>query len=251
MRNIAFIISYDGTDFHGFQRQREDFTVQQAIEDALFKITGEEINVHGCGRTDAGVHALNYLLSFKTNSTIPAERFPMAVNSVISDGVYVKKAWEADDEFHGRFSVTRKTYVYRINNGEFNPFLRNYTWHYKYPLDVEKMQQAAKALVGTHDFNCFMASGCQVESTVRTMFNADVTRNGDIVEVSLTADGFLYNMVRIITGTLVYVGGGKANVGDIKKIIDSKDRTKAGITAPPQGLFMKSVEFDDGKGSGN
>ncbi len=243
MRNIAFVISYDGTNYHGFQRQENVITIQQEIEDALFKITGERIVIYGCGRTDAKVHALNYLLTFKTESTIPAERFPMAINSVLNDDIFVKKAWEVASDFHGRFSVIRKTYVYRINNGEFDPFMKNYTWHYKYPLDVEKMKTAAEFLVGTHDFNCFMASGGQVESTVRTMFDANVSQNGDIVEISLTADGFLYNMVRIITGTLVYVGGGKINPEDVKEIINSKDRTKAGITAPPQGLFMKSVEF--------
>ncbi len=247
MRNIAFIISYDGTNYHGFQRQNEMMTVQQALEDALFKITGEKIVVHGCGRTDAKVHALNYLLSFCTESSVPAERFPAAVNSVINDDIFVKRAWEADENFHGRFSVSRKTYVYRINNGEYNPFLRNHSWYYKYPLDVEKMNEAAKFLIGTHDFNCFMASGGQVDSTVRTMFDANVSKNGDIVEISLTADGFLYNMVRIITGTLVYVGGGKFEPEDVKKIIESSDRTKAGITAPPQGLFMKNVEFENGK----
>jgi len=247
MRNIGFIITYDGTFFHGFQRQNQVITVQEAIEDALEKVTGEKITVHGCGRTDAKVHALNYLLSFKTGCSIPAERFPAAVNSVIADGIYVKKAWDADEDFHGRFSVTEKTYIYRINNGEFNPFLRNYSWHYKYPLDVEKMKQAAKYLLGTHDFNCFRASGGQVESTVRTMFGASVEKVGDIVEISLTADGFLYNMVRIITGTLVYIGGGKIKPDDMKEIIDSADRTKAGITAPPQGLFMKNVVFNDGE----
>ena len=243
MRNIAFIISYDGTNYHGFQRQDNVITVQQEIEDALFKITGEKICIHGCGRTDAKVHALNYLLTFKTESTIPVERFPVAINSVLNDDVFVKTAWIADDDFHGRFSVIRKTYVYRINNGEFDPFLKNYVWHYKYPLDVEKMKKAAEFLIGTHDFNCFMASGGQVESTVRTMFDARVSKNGDTIEISLTADGFLYNMVRIITGTLVYVGGGKILPEEVKEIINSKERTRAGITAPPQGLFMKNVEF--------
>lgn len=243
MRNIAFIISYDGTNYHGFQRQNNVLTVQQLIEDALFKITGENICIHGCGRTDAKVHAINYLLTFNTLSTIPADRFPAAINSVLSDDVFVKSAWDAPNDFHGRFSVSRKTYVYRINNGEFDPFLKNYAWYYKYPLDVEKMKKAAEFLVGTQDFNCFMASGGQVESTIRTMFDAKVSKEGDIIEIALTADGFLYNMVRIITGTLVYVGGGKIKPDEVKEIINSKDRTKAGITAPPQGLFMKNVEF--------
>lgn len=245
MRNIAMIITYDGTAYHGFQRQKNNITIQEVIEDAIFKITGENVNVNGCGRTDAKVHAEEYLLSFKSETSIPAEKIPPALNSMLPCDISVKKAWDASENFHGRFSVKKKTYVYRINNGEYSPFLKDYTWHIKYPLDVEKMQKGAEKLTGTHDFNCFMASGGQVESTVRTMFSASVEKKGDIIEISLCADGFLYNMVRIITGTLVYVGSGKLDVDDITEIITSKDRTKAGITAPPQGLFMKNTEFED------
>ena len=244
MRNIALIISYDGTNYCGFQRQNNGNTIQGTVEAALLTLTGEEITVSGCGRTDAGVHAVEYLLTFKTNSSVPAEKFPVALNSLLPSDIRIKKSFECNDEFDGRFSVKRKTYMYIIDNNEFTtPFASRYSWHYKYPLDVNKMKEAAQYLVGEHDFKSFMAAGGQVKSTVRTIYSADVEENNGFIKISVCGNGFLYNMVRIIAGTLTYVGGGKLSPEDVKTIIESKDRTKAGITAPPTGLFMKNVDF--------
>lgn len=244
MRNIALTIMYDGTNYFGYQRQNGFLTIQQVMEECISKITKEKITVSGCGRTDSGVHALNYVLSFKTNSKMPADKFPVALNSILPHDISVKSAKIVPDDFDGRFSVVRKTYVYKIHNSEFpNPFLKNYSCHYKYKLDLDKMKKASQYILGTHDFKCFMASGAQVKTTVRTVYDITLSQNGDDIEISVTSNGFLYNMVRIIAGTLMYVGGGKLNPVDVKNIIDSGDRRLAGITAPPQGLYLESVEY--------
>ncbi len=244
MKNIALTLMYDGSNYFGYQRQSGFVTIQQVIEDALSKITKEKITVSGCGRTDSGVHALNYVLSFKTNSSMPTEKYPVALNSILPEDISVIGAKDVPDSFDGRFSVKRKTYIYKIHNSEIpNPFLKKYSCHYKYKLDIEKMRESAKHIIGEHDFRCFMASGAQVKTTVRTVYDLTLTQDGDDIEISITSNGFLYNMVRIIAGTLMYVGGGKLNPSDVEKIVSSGDRRLAGITAPPQGLYLKSVEY--------
>ena len=244
MKNIALTLMYDGSNYFGYQRQQGFITIQQVMEEALSKITKENIVVSGCGRTDSKVHALNYVLSFKTNSSMPVDKVPVALNSILPHDISVIDAKQVPDDFDGRFSVKRKTYIYKIHNSEFNnPFLKNYACHYKYKLDVERMKEAAKHIVGTHDFKCFCASGAQVKTTVRTVYDLTLTQSGDDIELSVTSNGFLYNMVRIIAGTLIYVGGGKMEADEVKKIIQSGDRKLAGITAPPQGLYLKSVEY--------
>ena len=244
MKNIALTLMYDGSNYFGYQRQRGFITIQQMMEEALSKITKENITVSGCGRTDSKVHALNYVLSFKTNSDMPVDKFPVALNSILPHDISVLDAKQVPDDFDGRFSVKRKTYIYKIHNSEKrNPFLKNYACWYKYKLDIDKMKKAAEYIVGTHDFKCFCASGAQVKTTVRTIYSLELTKNGDEIEFSVTSNGFLYNMVRIIAGTLMYVGGGKMEADDVKTIIESGDRTLAGITAPPEGLYLKSVEY--------
>jgi len=244
MKNIALTLMYDGTNYFGYQRQNGFITIQQVMEEALSKILKEKIVVTGCGRTDSKVHALNYVLSFRTNSTMPVEKYPVALNSILPHDICVLEADEKTDDFDGRFSVKRKTYIYKIHNSEFNnPFLKNYACHYKYKLDVNRMRQAAKFILGTHDFKCFCASGAQVKTTVRTVYDLTLIQDGDSIEMSITSNGFLYNMVRIIAGTLMYVGGGKMEPDEVKRIIQSGDRSLAGITAPPQGLYLKSVEY--------
>lgn len=244
MRNIALIISYDGAGYFGYQIQDGFITIQQVMEECISKMTKEKATVYGCGRTDTGVHALNYLMTFKTNSTVPTDRIPYALNAYLPDDITVKQAFEADEDFHGRFSVKRKTYVYRILNTEFaDPFRAKYTWHYKYSLDIEKMKEAASYIVGEKDFICFMASGGQVKTTVRNVDELNIEKEGDEIVITISSNGFLYNMVRIITGTLVYVGCGKLQPADLTEIINSKDRRKAGITAPPNGLYLKNVEY--------
>lgn len=244
MKNIALTLMYDGTNYFGYQRQSGFITIQQVIEEALSKITKEKITVSGCGRTDSGVHAINYVLSFKTDSSMPVDKFPVALNSILPRDISVINAEEKSDDFDGRFSVKRKTYIYKIHNSEIrNSFLKNYACHYKYKLDLKRMKEAAKYILGTHDFKCFCASGAQVKTTVRTVYDLTLTQSGDEIELSITSNGFLYNMVRIIAGTLMYVGGGKMEPDDVKIIIESGDRRMAGITAPPEGLYLKSVEY--------
>lgn len=244
MKNIALTLMYDGSNYYGYQRQQGFITIQQVMEESLSKITKEKITVSGCGRTDSGVHAINYVLSFKTNSTMPVDKYPVALNSILPHDISVINAEQKPDDFDGRFSVKRKTYIYKIHNSEIkNPFLKNYACHYKYKLDLQRMKQAAQHILGTHDFKCFCASGAQVKTTVRTVYDLTLTQEGDEIEISVTSNGFLYNMVRIIAGTLMYVGGGKMEPEDVKMIIQSGDRRLAGITAPPEGLYLKNVEY--------
>ena len=224
MRNIKLKIQYDGTDYHGWQIQKNDITVQETVKKAIQKIVNEDVHLTGCGRTDTGVHAENYVCNFFTNSRIPSEKLPYA--------------------FHSNSSAVKKRYVYKILNREFPDAVMNrYSWHYKYPLDIEKMRIAAKAFIGEHDFIGFASSGFSVKTTVREIYSLDVDKNGDIITIDVVGNGFLYNMVRIIGGTLVFVGGGKINPNDMADIINSKDRERAGITAPPQGLCLKEVYY--------
>lgn len=243
--NIRLKLKYDGTVYHGWQIQKNAVTVQETVRDALSKITGSDITLVGCGRTDAGVHALGYTCNFHTQSTVPPDRLPYALNSLLPQDIVCVEASEAEEEFHAKNSAKKKRYIYKIFCGEFpDAFLCRYAWHVKYPLDLTAMQEAAKAFVGEHDFIGFASSGFTVKTTVRTIYSLDVTREGDIITIDVTGNGFLYNMVRIIAGTLVFAGGGKIDPSDMSDIIASRDRTRAGITAPPQGLFLKEVYYD-------
>ena len=243
MKNIAMRLMYDGTNYHGWQFQKNALTVQQVIEEALSKLTGEDITVTGCSRTDAGVHALDYVMSFKTNTSIPPEKLPYALNYRLSRGITAVEAWEADADFNARFSSKGKMYVYNIWNSKFiNPFYSAYSWHLPYNIDVERMKAAAKYFKGRHDFSAFMAAGGSQKTTVRTVKNCSVTSDGEaesLIRVTVEADAYLYNMVRIITGTLAEAGLGKIEPEDIPRIIESRDRRKSGLTAPPEGLFLK------------
>lgn len=237
-------LSYDGTCYHGFQRQKNGITVQEAIENAVLLITGEEVTITGCGRTDAGVHAEVYYANFCTSSNIPLEKLPLALNSKLNEDIRIISAQEVGTDFHARFSAKKKAYVYTVDNAvSANVFLRNYSWFYPKKLDVEKMRQAAEHIVGEHDFAAFMAAGSPVKSTVRDIEYIDIRQNGNIIEIEIMANGFLYNMVRIITGTLVYVGVGKLTPDDIPAIINSKNRVLAGKTAPAKGLRLKKVVY--------
>lgn len=245
MRNILIQIAYDGTNYCGWQMQKNAVSVQEKIEDAIEKVCKEYSFVEGCGRTDAKVHALCYSASFKTKSTIPCDRLPFALNTALPEDVRVLKAFDVKDDFHARFSAVKKTYRYEISTRPIpDPFLRNYAWHYPYPLDFELMKKEAQKFVGTHDFLGFMASGGQVKTTVRTIYSFEIFREGEKIIFEVTGNGFLYNMVRIMTGTLVYIGGGKIKE-DLTDIINSKDRNRAGITAPPHGLYMKKVYYEE------
>lgn len=243
--NIRLKLQYDGTKYHGWQIQPNGITVQEKLTDAVEKVINKRVNIIGCGRTDAGVHALNYVCNFKTDSKIPVDKIPYALNTHLPADIRVFGAEQTDDGFHAKNSAVGKRYIYRILNSEFNDaFLCKYAWHYKFGLNVENMNNAAKAFLGEHDFIGFASSGLTVKTTVRTIHSLDIKKSGDILTIDIVGNGFLYNMVRIIAGTLVYVGSGKIDWRDMENIIASKCREKAGITAPPQGLFLKEVYYD-------
>ena len=243
MRNIKIIIQFDGTAYHGWQRQENATTVQETVENGLAEILGERVRVDGCGRTDAGVHAKGYCCGFKTNGSIPTEKIPEALNAHLPADIVCVDACDVADDFDVKKSV-RKRYTYLINNGNYpDVFGRNYAWYYKYPLDVEKMQKAAKAFIGEHDFVGFAASGFTVKTTVRTIYSLDIIPENDIIRIEICGNGFLYNMVRIIVGTLVFCGMGKMACDEIPAIIKSCDRTRAGITAPACGLYLSEVNY--------
>lgn len=244
MNNIRLTLQYDGTLYHGWQIQPNAKTVQETVKDAIKSITGEEVNLIGCGRTDSGVHAINYTASFLTNSSIPWDKFAPALNTKLPSDIRILSSESMPCDFHAKNSAKGKTYIYRIlNSFSPNAFERNYSWHYKIPLDIEKMQLASRAFLGEHDFSGFASSGMSVKTTVRTIYDISVEKSGDIITVSVSGNGFLYNMVRIISGTLVFAGHDKINCHEMEDIIASCDRTRAGITAPPQGLFLKEVYY--------
>ncbi len=246
MRNIRIEMAYDGTNYHGFQTQKNGITVQQTVEEALSSFLKEDISVTGCGRTDAGVHAMKYFFNFYTSSTVPASKIPFAMKPYLPEDIVFKKGEEVSEDFHSRFSVKKKTYVYKILNAPFSePFYRNYSYFYPYELEVEKMRDAAEILKGTHDFKAFMASGGQVKTTIRTIYDLKIEKDEktNIISIYVSADGFLYNMVRIIAGTLIAVGNSKLFNKDIEEAFKNNNRTLLGITVPPQGLYMYDVLY--------
>ena len=245
MRNIKLTIEYDGKDCNGWQKQPNKLNIQGSIEQAIYQITGEEVDLQASGRTDAGVHALGQVANFKTNCSIPIEKFAIAINTKLKRSIRILKAEEVDERFHSRLSCKRKTYRYIINNSEQGTAIyRNLETNIPFYLDENKMDEAAQYFVGEHDFKAFKASGTSSKSSVRTIYEAKVYRNLDRVCIELTGNGFLYNMVRIIAGTLVEVGMGKLEPTDIPKIIESKNRENAGKTLQPQGLYLVKVEYD-------
>ena len=244
MRNIALTLQYHGTSYHGWQRQKNAMTVQQTVEEAIFAVTGENSTVHGCGRTDAGVHALEYVCNFRSPAKLPIERVPHALNAQLPDDICCLSAYDAEPEFHARFSATGKKYVYKILNRDTRDvFLKDLAWQIKYPLDIDIIRQACVPFVGTHDFAAFCAVGGTVKETTRTIYSLDASRQGDVISIEVEGNGFLYNMVRIVVGTLVYAANGKIDVNDIADIISGKNRCVAGITAPPHGLYMAKAMY--------
>ena len=246
MRNIKITIEYDGKDFSGWQKQPNKLNIQGEIERAIEEITGEEVDLIASGRTDAGVHALAQVANFKIEKDIPIEKIPYALNSKLKKSIRVKSAEEVDEKFHSRYTCKRKTYRYVINNSvQGTAIYRNLQYHFPEKLDEEKMNKGIKYLIGEHDFKSFKASGTSSKSSVRTIYDAKVTREGDIVTIELTGNGFLYNMVRIISGTLIDVGIGKTKPEEVKEILEAKDRLKAGKTLPPTGLYLVDVKYEE------
>lgn len=246
LQNLKLVLEYDGTRYHGWQRQQNALTVQEVLEKTLNTIMKEDTKVTGCSRTDAGVHAKGFVCNFFTYTKIPVDRVPYALNSVLPDDIVVLFCQRVSEDFHARYHARGKKYRYRIINRTFpSAFDKHYACHFRYDLDVDKMKDAAKYLVGKHDFKAFMATGSIVKDTVRTIFDISITQNKQEILIDVTGDGFLYNMVRIIAGTLLYVGMSKIPVCDMADIVLCGDRKKAGITAPPQGLYLMEVKYDD------
>ena len=244
MRNIKLVIEYDGKSFNGWQKQPNKLNIQGEIEKAIEEITGEKIDLIASGRTDAGVHSLGQVANFKTNSTIDVEKIPYAINSKLKKSIVIKSAEEVPERFHSRYSVHSKTYRYTINNSKFGTALyRDMEYHFPIDLDEKKMQKAAKFFEGEHDFKAFKASGTSSKSSVRTIYKATVERKEDRVIIELTGNGFLYNMVRIIAGTLIDVGIGKIKPEEVKEIIEKKERKNAGKTLPARGLCLLKVDY--------
>lgn len=245
MRNIKLTIEYDGKDFNGWQKQPDKLNIQGNIEKAIETVTGEKVDLMASGRTDRGVHALGQVANFKTNSQLPIDKFPIAINSNLKKSIRIYSAEEVDEEFHSRLSCKKKTYRYIINNSKYGTAIyRNLETHIPIKLDIEKMKEAIEYFQGEHDFKAFKASGTSSKSSIRTIYKAEVKEMpDDRIWIELTGNGFLYNMVRIIAGTLVDVGLGKINPEDIIKIIKSKKRENAGKTLPPQGLYLVKVEY--------
>lgn len=246
MRNIKLTIEYDGKDFNGWQKQPNKLNIQGTIEQAIKQITGEEVELMASGRTDSGVHAIGQVANFKTNSNIPIEKIPIALNSNLKKSIIIKSAEEVEEKFHSRLTCKKKTYRYIINNSRYGTAIyRNFETHIPVKLDIEKMKKAIKYFEGEHDFKSFKASGTSSKSSIRTIYRAEIyAKDNEKIWIELTGNGFLYNMVRIIVGTLVDVGLGKIEADDIPKIIEAKNRGKAGKTLPPQGLYLVNVEYN-------
>lgn len=244
MRRLLITIKYDGTAYHGYQVQANAITVQQVFQDAVERVFGTRLDVTGCSRTDSGVHANMYCLTVDTDMDIQCENVIMALNTFLPDDIAAVDCCEVDDDFHPRYSCKSKEYVYKLYNGKRpDPFVRNYAYFYRRSIDAEYLNQQAQAYVGSHDYSGFCSVKSDVEDTVREVKSFSVRREGDMVYFTVEADGFLYNMVRIMVGTLLFVSEGKIGEGELSDVIASCDRKRAGKTAPPQGLYLNRVVY--------
>ena len=245
MRNIALRLRYDGSAYHGWQVQKNDISVAETLEKALGKVCGHAVKVTGCGRTDAGVHALSYCANFRTESAIPAERLPLAVNSRLPGDIAVLRAVDVPEGFNAIGSCIKKEYVYKIMNTRIrDPFLQRRVCFYPAPLDFERLAAAGAAFEGTHDFAAVRSVGTETKTTVRTVYWFRAERQGELITIAVCADGFLYNMVRAIVGTMVYASHGKLEPGDIPALLETRDRRLTGPTMPPQGLYLSRVWYE-------
>ena len=244
MRNIKLIIEYNGKKFNGWQKQPDKPNIQGEIENAIYEITGEKIDLIASGRTDAGVHSLGQTANFKTSSEIPIEKIPLAINSKLKKSIVIKSAQEVEERFHARYNCISKKYRYIINNSqEGSAIYRDLEYHMPIKLNVNNMEKAIKYFEGEHDFRGFKSTGSNNKNTTRTIYKAEIKQDGERIIIEFTGNGFLYNMVRIMVGTLVEVGLGKIKPEEIDEIIKSKDRTKAGKTLPAHGLYLVEVNY--------
>jgi tRNA pseudouridine38-40 synthase len=245
-RNIALRLAYDGTNYHGWQAQKDLATVSQTIEKAIAAVVGHPVKLTGCGRTDAGVHAKTYVANFRTSSSIPADRVPYAINTKLPSDISVYEAADVHQSFHAVFSSIRKEYTYLIYQSRTkDPFYSNRAMFYPMRLDVDRMRSAAAEFIGEHDFKAFRTVGSNVKTTVRTVFSFEVEEKGELVLLRVSANGFLYNMARALAGTLVYVSEGKIRPDEISSIFESGERKNAGPTLPACGLYMTGVWYKE------
>jgi len=245
MRNIRLAVEYDGTAYCGWQWQKNGLSIQQVMEEAIGRITGEKIRVIGSGRTDSGVHALCQVANFRTNSSLAERNLLLGINSLLPPDIAVRELEEADADFHARFSVKSKVYLYQICNRPVRPVKeRRYAWFIWVPLDVEKMREALTVFQGSHDFTSFCSTHTDSSDHVRTIIASTLEKDaGEMITISIEADGFLRYMVRTIVGVLVSAGLGKCTNEEVRGILEARDRRRAKLTAPPQGLFLKQVNY--------
>jgi len=243
MRNIKLVVHYDGTNYHGWASQPETPTIQRTIEEAIEKLTGQTVKVNGSSRTDAGVHALGQVANFNVNSPVPTENFQNALNNLLPDDIAIADVCQMPDDFDAISDTVEKRYDYLINTAAVRPVLAKNQWHRPGRLDTDKMNAAAKLLIGKHDFKSFASAADQRESSVRTITDCQVSQDRDIFKVSVAADGFLYNMVRNIVGTLVEVGRGRWEPEMIGTILEAKNRNAAGPIAPASGLCLMEIFY--------
>lgn len=245
MRNIKLTIEYDGKEYHGWQKQPNRLNIQGEIEKAIETITGEKVELIGSGRTDSGVHAFAQVANFKIENNFPIEKMAIAINSQLKKSIRIQKAEEVEENFHSRYHCHRKTYAYVIDNSEQGSAIyRNLSYHVPQALDIEAMKKGAEYLIGEHDFSSFKSSGTSNKSSIRTIYKVKVFKERERIVIELTGNGFLYNMVRIISGTLLEIGLKERKPEEMKSILEAKDRQKAGKTLPAHGLFLKNVEYE-------
>lgn len=247
MRNVLLTIAYDGTNYSGWQIQPNGVTIEEKLMEAFWRMDGSEVKIIGSGRTDARVHARGQRANVKLQSTVPTEKLPMALNAKLPPDIVVTDAKEVSPEFHARYDALGKTYRYRLYTGLFpDPIGRNHQYHVKEKVDFPSLKKALKIMEGTHDFRGFMAAGSSVKTTIRTIENTEIRRmDNGITDIYLSADGFLYNMVRIIVGSIVDVGKGKISHHRLQQALRTQKRHLAGHTAPPQGLFLEGVRYPE------
>jgi tRNA pseudouridine38-40 synthase len=245
MRNLKMVIQYDGSRYRGWQKQKDvDLTIQNKIENVLSKMTGEDIQVIGCGRTDTGVHADGYVANFQTNHTASVDEILNYLYEYLPEDIVVKNIKDTTERFHARYNAKSKTYVYRINNNKYRDvFNRKYSYHVAEKLDVTEMKSAAEFLIGTHDFQSFTSLKPNTKPTVRTITYINIVERDSMIEIEINGNSFLLNMVRIITGTLIEVGKGNLRPSDVERILNEKKRSEAGPIAAAKGLCLKSVQY--------
>lgn len=245
MQNVKMILEYEGTHYHGFQRQPNGISIQEVLESKLLELTQESIKINSSGRTDAGVHAKAQVINFKTSTTIPVNRLGLALNTLLPEDIVVKGVELVPDRFHARYSAKSKVYCYNIWNSIYPPvFLRNFIYFLPPLLSLELMREGGKYLMGEHDFSAYCSKRTGVKTYLREIFSLEIRqREENLVEIEIEANGFLYNMVRIIVGTLIQVGLGKIRPQDVERILLSRDRRLAGNTTPAKGLYLKEVKY--------